>query len=361
MNSRSLLDHGIPAGFSLVRTVPDAVHHDGLHTIRTVPGTVLHHSTPAVLHHSTPAVLHHSAPAVVHTAAAPAVIHSTAVRAHAAPAVIPARQAVIASAPVIHHAVAAAAPAVVPARQTVLSAAPAVVPVVAAEESIPADYNFGYSISDVVSGDSKTRQETREGDVVTGSYSVADPDGRIRTVTYTADPVHGFQAKVTYDGQEGPVAIPFNPPVSAPVSPVAPVVTQTPVVAPVQSPAPAPAAQAEEVIIAKDQTPEAETESVTESVTSRQQQPSSTFRAVTAVPAVPLAPRVSTAQRLLTTFPEIDLSQYLRFLNTQHRAAVHHLPSNPALHHLQAGVRNVAGAPVDLGQFTFLSGGQVLV
>merc|ERR1712012_1291836 len=127
--------------------------------------------------------------------------------------------------------------------------------------------------SDVVSGDSKTRQETREGDVVTGSYSVADPDGRIRTVTYTADPVHGFQAKVTYDGQEGPVAIPFNPPVSAPVSPVAPVVTQTPIIAPVQSPAPAAQAEAEEVIIAKDQTPEAETESVTESVTSRQQQP----------------------------------------------------------------------------------------
>ena len=38
------------------------------------------------------------------------------------------------------------------------------------ESPIPADYNFGYSISDLVSGDSKTRQETREGDLVTGSY-----------------------------------------------------------------------------------------------------------------------------------------------------------------------------------------------
>ena len=36
--------------------------------------------------------------------------------------------------------------------------------------------------------------------------------GRIRTVTYTADDVHGFQATVTYDGQPGPVAIPFNEP-----------------------------------------------------------------------------------------------------------------------------------------------------
>jgi len=79
------------------------------------------------------------------------------------------------------------------------------------EKPIPVRYNFGYSISDSVSGDSKSRQESREGDVVTGSYSVADPDGRIRTVTYTADSVHGFQAKVTYDGQDGPPAIPFNP------------------------------------------------------------------------------------------------------------------------------------------------------
>merc|ERR1711892_912471 len=73
-------------------------------------------------------------------------------------------------------------------------------------------YNFGYSITDSVTGDSKSREESRDGDVVTGSYSVADPDGRIRTVTYTADDVHGFQATVSYDGQEGPVAIPFNAP-----------------------------------------------------------------------------------------------------------------------------------------------------
>merc|ERR1712106_1290499 len=78
-----------------------------------------------------------------------------------------------------------------------------------------AQYSFGYSITDSVTGDSKSRQESRDGDVVTGSYSVADPDGRIRTVTYTADDVHGFQATVTYDGQEGPVAIPFNAPSTA--------------------------------------------------------------------------------------------------------------------------------------------------
>merc|ERR1712083_376958 len=79
-------------------------------------------------------------------------------------------------------------------------------------DKVPAQYNFGYSISDSVTGDSKSRQESRDGDAVTGSYSVADPDGRIRTVTYTADDVHGFQATVTYDGAEGPVAIPFDTP-----------------------------------------------------------------------------------------------------------------------------------------------------
>ena len=105
-------------------------------------------------------------------------------------------------------------------------------------------YNFGYSITDSVTGDSKRREESRDGDVVRGSYSVADPDGRIRTVTYTADALHGFQAKVTYDGAEGPVAIPFNP---APHSAV-------PVAQPaVPSPAPIVASQAalpEETIIA---------------------------------------------------------------------------------------------------------------
>merc|ERR1711874_897940 len=91
--------------------------------------------------------------------------------------------------------------------------APAVTEVRLVEEEKadpPAQYNFGYSITDSVTGDSKSRQESRDGDAVSGSYSVADPDGRIRTVTYTADASRGFQATVTYDGEQGPVAIPFN-------------------------------------------------------------------------------------------------------------------------------------------------------
>ena len=51
-------------------------------------------------------------------------------------------------------------------------------------------------MADSTTGDSKTREEERDGDVVRGSYSVADPDGRIRTVTYTADALNGFQVGV---------------------------------------------------------------------------------------------------------------------------------------------------------------------
>merc|ERR1711874_772745 len=98
--------------------------------------------------------------------------------------------------------------------------APAVTEVRLVEEEKadpPAQYNFGYSSTDSVTGVSKSRQESRDGDAVSGSYSVADPDGRIRTVTYTADDLHGFQATVTYDGEQGPVAIPFNAPTTTAV------------------------------------------------------------------------------------------------------------------------------------------------
>ncbi|CAL8108478.1 unnamed protein product [Orchesella dallaii] len=57
-------------------------------------------------------------------------------------------------------------------------------------------YNYGYSVSDGLTGDSKTATETRDGDVVQGQYSLVEPDGSVRTVTYTADPVNGFNAVV---------------------------------------------------------------------------------------------------------------------------------------------------------------------
>jgi hypothetical protein len=57
-------------------------------------------------------------------------------------------------------------------------------------------YNYGYSVSDSLTGDSKTATESRDGDLVQGQYSLVEPDGAVRTVTYTADAVNGFNAVV---------------------------------------------------------------------------------------------------------------------------------------------------------------------
>jgi hypothetical protein len=57
-------------------------------------------------------------------------------------------------------------------------------------------YNFNYAVHDPHTGDVKNQWETRDGDVVKGSYSVLDADGTIRTVEYTADKHNGFNAVV---------------------------------------------------------------------------------------------------------------------------------------------------------------------
>ncbi|CAG7822792.1 unnamed protein product [Allacma fusca] len=76
-------------------------------------------------------------------------------------------------------------------------AAPVAKAVVAQEAYDPnPQYNYGYSVSDGLTGDSKTATESRNGDVVQGQYSLVEPDGAVRTVTYTADPVNGFNAVV---------------------------------------------------------------------------------------------------------------------------------------------------------------------
>ncbi|KAE8573363.1 cuticle protein 18.6-like [Halyomorpha halys] len=73
-------------------------------------------------------------------------------------------------------------------------------PVAVADEYDPhPSYSFSYSVNDAVTGDSKGQSETRDGDVVQGTYSLAEPDGSIRIVDYTADPVNGFNAHVHKD------------------------------------------------------------------------------------------------------------------------------------------------------------------
>ncbi|KAJ8714666.1 hypothetical protein PYW07_002891 [Mythimna separata] len=72
--------------------------------------------------------------------------------------------------------------------------------VVYAEPEAPAHYDFSYSVHDDHTGDLKQQQESREGDVVHGSYSLVQPDGVRRVVQYTSDKVNGFNANVQYEG-----------------------------------------------------------------------------------------------------------------------------------------------------------------
>ncbi|XP_011497706.1 PREDICTED: larval cuticle protein A2B-like [Ceratosolen solmsi marchali] len=57
-------------------------------------------------------------------------------------------------------------------------------------------YSYSYDVHDAHTGDIKNQQETRDGDVVQGSYSLVEADGTRRTVNYVADPLNGFNAVV---------------------------------------------------------------------------------------------------------------------------------------------------------------------
>ncbi|KAF7279066.1 hypothetical protein GWI33_007699 [Rhynchophorus ferrugineus] len=103
--------------------------------------------------------------------------------------------------------------------------------VLAPEPTAPAHYDFGYAVSDPHTGDVKSQQESRRGDVVKGSYSLVDADGTKRTVEYTSDAHSGFNAVVSKEGPAkvaAPVAVSYAAP--------------APVVAKVAVPAPAPVA-----------------------------------------------------------------------------------------------------------------------
>jgi hypothetical protein len=66
-------------------------------------------------------------------------------------------------------------------------------------------YSFTYHVTDIETGDSKAQEETRKGDTVKGSYSILEPDGSIRTVRYSSDPVNGFNAIVERNRRKGPI------------------------------------------------------------------------------------------------------------------------------------------------------------
>ncbi|XP_053977433.1 alpha-protein kinase 1-like [Hylaeus volcanicus] len=103
-------------------------------------------------------------------------------------------------------------------------------------DAIP-QYSFAYDVQDAVTGDSKAQYETRNGDIVQGSYSLIEADGTRRIVEYTADPINGFNAVVSREPATALAAI------AAPLASYAPGIVPAAAGAPVfpAPPAPAPA------------------------------------------------------------------------------------------------------------------------
>ncbi|XP_032517355.2 larval cuticle protein A1A-like [Danaus plexippus] len=61
-------------------------------------------------------------------------------------------------------------------------------------------YQYSYSVEDPHTGDHKSQHEARDGDVVKGGYSLLQPDGSFRKVSYSADDHNGFNAIVQNSG-----------------------------------------------------------------------------------------------------------------------------------------------------------------
>ncbi|XP_019560529.1 larval cuticle protein A2B [Aedes albopictus] len=136
--------------------------------------------------------------------------------------------AVLAAVVAVANAVAIGYPAAYPALGVAKVAAPLAYPAVA-KVAAPViakavddydpnpQYSYSYHIADALTGDNKEQQESRSGDVVTGSYSLVEPDGTRRVVEYTADPVNGFNAVVHRE----PLAVKAVAPVAKIAAPLA--------------------------------------------------------------------------------------------------------------------------------------------
>ncbi|XP_067613710.1 cuticle protein 21 [Eurosta solidaginis] len=151
----------------------------------------------------------HAAP----IAYAPAKILAPAIT-YAAPAKILAPAPAAISHQVLHAA---------PPPAAIIKAAP-IIKVAKVEEPEPYDpnpeYSFSYGVTDHHTGDSKSAEEHLKDGVVHGSYSLAEPDGTIRKVTYTADKVNGFQAVVEKQGEPKPEAVVAKHAVAVAAAPV---------------------------------------------------------------------------------------------------------------------------------------------
>ena len=88
----------------------------------------------------------------------------------------------------------------------------------AAAQTPKAQYSYSYDINYPETGDIKSASETRDGDNTSGGYSLVEPDGTLRTVTYTVNGDSGFKASYR---RESParVAVPISVPAPVPVQP----------------------------------------------------------------------------------------------------------------------------------------------
>merc|ERR1712130_669570 len=69
------------------------------------------------------------------------------------------------------------------------------------EKLPPQPFAYEYGVADDYSKANFKKSETQDANgVVSGSFVIALPDGRIQTTTYTADHTNGFVADVTYEG-----------------------------------------------------------------------------------------------------------------------------------------------------------------
>merc|ERR1711935_947310 len=69
------------------------------------------------------------------------------------------------------------------------------------EKLAPQPYAYEYGVADDYSKANFKKAETQDAEgKVAGSFTIALPDGRIQTTTYTADHYNGFIAEVNYEG-----------------------------------------------------------------------------------------------------------------------------------------------------------------
>merc|ERR1712156_763000 len=162
---------------------------------------VAHHAIAHAVHAPVAHAVHAPVAHAVHAPLAHHAVHAPVI-AHVAP--------VTHAAPVVHAAPAYHAPAVKVAAAYKEPAYP--------DEVSP--YTFTYAVADDYSNAAFNADETSDGaGTVSGSYSVALPDGRTQHVKYHSNEYDGYVAEVTY---EGTAVYPDTPAYAAPVVKAAP-------------------------------------------------------------------------------------------------------------------------------------------